>query len=157
MMRKWVKVVIGVVAVLATGTWLFLDLCVCGPISRALNEHKTGGPYYYMTFNHMCRPWTPVDAAPDTVRPNTVDHSVIEAFFDSKGRVVRLTSYAEHGKLFWRQDSVWDEAGYLKSIVSGQTGGNWTKLEFDRSGTFISETPAAAPADSTWQQPSPPK
>lgn len=150
--RKLLIVALAIVALLiALPAWLFADALVCGPVTRTLLPKKTGGPHYYESFNHLCTPWHPVGEAPAGARPNATT-SLVEAFFDAKGRVIKLSKYEAGGKLFWRHEITYDDNGWVKTLVHGQVGDAWKRSEYDRW-TLVREVPVPAPADLVWQPP----
>lgn len=150
--KRLLLIALAIVAVLiVVPVWFVADGLVCGPVSRALLPKKTGGPHYYETFNHLCTPWHPVGEVPPGARPDNTP-SLVEAYFDGAGRVVKLSKYFETGKLFWRRETTYDAAGWIKTEVHGQVGDAWKRSEYDR-GKLVREVPAAPPVDLVWQPP----
>ena len=142
--KRWLLIGLAIAAVLIVMPVYFVaDSLVCGPVSTALLPRKTGGPHYYESFNHMCTPWHPVGEAPAGAWPDNTD-TLIEAWFDDKGRVVLLDKFFERGKLFWRVQVTYDARGYVKTQYSGQVGDQWKLREYDGR-TLLKETPAPPP------------
>ncbi len=144
--KRWLLIGLAIAAVLIVVPGYFVaDSLVCGPVSSALLPRKTGGPHYYESFNHMCSPWHPAGEAPVGARPDNTD-TLIEAWFDDKGRVVLLDKFIERGRLFWRVQVTYDAHGYVKTQYSGQSGDRWTLREYD-GWTLLKEAPAPPPPE----------
>ena len=145
------KIAALLVVVAAGGLALLADGVLCGPVSSWWRPHPAGGPHYYLSFNHLCWPFSPVSPAPDGMRPGRAQHNVLEASFDEKRRISTLTSWDEKGKLFWRQTTTYHPNGRVATLSEGQIGDKWKRAEYDTRGNLLREIAIEPPTDTVWQ------
>ncbi len=94
-----------------------------------------GGPHYFASINHVCRPIQPEGLITDGRPPQSSDRPIYAAWFEG-GRLVKLQLLKKGGEPVWTEENLYDRNGYLKSIQRTASGQATLREEYD-AGTLV--------------------
>lgn len=138
-MQKWIflLVVAGAFAI-ASALGLFDKAASCGDAvtSGKVFDGMRGGPHYFESVNHVCRPSQPEKPIADGRTPQTSDQPIYAAWFNEKGRVVKLQKFQKRGEADWLEETTYDRNDFLSS-VERRTPGAPTIKEIYGAGIFL--------------------
>ena len=90
-----------------------------------------GGPHYFESINHVCRPVQPEGLVTDGRTPQSSDRPLYAAWFEG-GRLVKLQMLKKGGEPVWLEENVYDRNGDLKSVQRTASGQATLREEYDR-------------------------
>ena len=98
--------------------------------SKTYSDLK-GGPHYFDSVNHVCRPIQLEGRITDGRTPQTSDRPVYAAWFEI-GRLVKLQMLKKGGEPVWLEEIAYDQNGQLASIQRTGPGQTVLREEYDQ-------------------------
>ena len=100
-----------------------------GGAGKVFSELR-GGPHYFESVNHVCKPAQPERLISDGRTPQTSYPPIYAAWFNENGSVVKLQMYHKRGRTDWLEESQFDQNNLLRSVVRMTPGAPTVREEY---------------------------